>query len=97
MARCSPADLENEQTLRTEHQNADHAEQDDNLRHRAAEEEFQGRAGLRDRECGRDSADETLRATEHDDKECVNDVQAGRRWAGRHRCSIISRCQPCPE
>ena len=52
---CHLADLEDEQALRTQHQDADDDEQREHLRHRAREEEFQRRLRLRDREAPRRS------------------------------------------
>src|SRR5919205_3467750 len=48
----SPSDLEDEQSLGTEHEQPDNHEQRKDLGHRAGEEEFERRLRLRDRECG---------------------------------------------
>src|SRR5882672_3441018 len=66
----SPSDLEDEETLGTQHQDADHDKQREHLGHRAGKEEFERRLRLRDRERRRDGADEALCAAEHHDQKC---------------------------
>src|SRR5262249_35900916 len=71
----SPSDLEDEQSLRAEHEQSDDHEKREDLGHRACQEEFERRLRLRDRERGGDRAQKALRSAEDHDQERVDDVE----------------------
>ena len=79
----SPSDLEDEQTLRAQHQEPDDDEQGEHLGHRSGEEELERRLRLRDGEGRGNRAEQALRAAEDDDQEGVDDVELAGGRIGR--------------
>ncbi len=83
MVRSSASDLEAEQALGPQHQDADDGQEGENLGHRAGEEELHDRLGLADGEGRGDGAEQARRAAEDDHQERVDDVELSGRRPGR--------------
>src|SRR3954452_17463879 len=71
----SPSDLEDEESLGTEHEQPDDEQEREHLGHGAGEEELERGLRLRDGERGSDDAEQALGAAEDHHHEGVDDVE----------------------